>query len=157
MKTTVEAITPIHDEVLSTPALHRRVMQFRARIYESQAPMTVALLTDWGDANPGASITNGMEFAMRAVIERWPHLNLARLIAVEHYDEREERDRLLAQGRSTNLLDKTREDGETFDFVQTAYPWPEYATAFDERRDLDMTWKPATKREIENLIGGKLP
>jgi hypothetical protein len=150
------AVTPIHDEVLSTPALHRRTMKFRARIYEGQ-PVIVALLTDLGNDNPGASITNGIGYAVRAVIERWPSLNLARLVVVEHYDDREERKRLLAQRRPTHVLDIGREEGETFDFVQASCPWSEFAAAFDQQRDLKVRRKHATKREIEDLIGGKLP
>ena len=156
MKTIVNPVTHIHDEVLSTPALNRRVMQFRARIYGGQ-PMIVALLTDLGDANPGASITNGVEFAVCAVIERWPSLNLARLVVVEHYDDREERDRLQAQGRSTQWVDIGLSEGETFDFVQANYPWSVFAEAFDQQRTPEMKWKSANKREVEDLIGGKLP
>lgn len=154
--TRTEVVSPAYDEVLSTPAFHRRAMKFRARIYEGQ-PVLVALLTDLDYANPGATITNGIEFAVRAVIERWPSLNLARLVVVEHYDDREERARLRAKGRSTHVIDIGREEGETFDYVQARCPWSEFAAAFDQRRDPDVQWKPATKGEIENLIGGKLP
>jgi hypothetical protein len=151
-----KTVTPIHDEILLTPALHRHTMKFRARIYQGQ-PVIVALLTDLGDDNPGASITNDIEFAVRAVIERWPEINLARLVVVEHYDDREERKRLLAQRRSTHVLDVGREHGETFDLVQANCLWSEFAAAFDQRRKLAVTRKHTTKPEIEDLIGGKLP
>jgi hypothetical protein len=76
------------DAVLSTPALHGQQMKFRARLYRNE-PWTVALLTDLDDQNPGCSITNGIEYAVAAVLDRWPEINPARLVVVEHYDDRE--------------------------------------------------------------------
>lgn len=109
---------PICDEVVSALAWrHRREMRFRARLFRNE-PMTIALLTDLGDENPGPSITNGIEYAVGEVLRRWPEIKPARLVTVEHYDDRPARAR--ASTRVRRILDLGREDGESFDFVTFA-------------------------------------
>ena len=148
---------PIHDTSIFTPAMHRRPMAFRTRIYENP-PFTVALLTDIGDANPGCSITNGIEYAVAAVLEHWPELNPARLVIVEHYDDREKLRQIAAKYRRMVVYEQSigRENGESFALV--GFRWRNAPTDW---HNLNLPgephWKATTKAEVEELIGGALP
>lgn len=154
---------PIHDEILSTAALHRNLMQFRVRIFENP-PFTVVLLTDLDDANPGCSVTNGIEWAVAAVLEKWRALNRARLVIVEHYDDREKIRRIAAK-RYKYLSPESafaaverdyfigRKNGETFDLVSFGAVNP-----ITKQHEANAPhWKPSSKAEVEALIGGALP
>jgi len=122
---------PTHDEILSTPR-YRLDMKFRVRLFHVH-PLTVVLLTELAD-NPGCSITNGIEDARRAVLHRWPELNPARLVLVEHYDS------------SSYPPSRRRETiEESFDLVTFS---PE---------DLQPRWQRISKRSLEALLGAKLP
>ena len=127
---------------------------FRCRVLQSGS-LTVVLLTDLDDRNPGTSITNGIEYAVRAVFERLPELNVARSLIVEHYDDQEANKRYLAKHKRLDpAMTIGRTNGESFDFVTFEPPL---------QRELPMMartephWRPTSKHEIESLIGGKLP
>lgn len=144
-----------YDAVLSTPALHGREMKFRARIFE-RPPMMVALLTDLGPENPGCSLTNGIEYAVAAVLQRWPEIPPARLVVVEHYDDRETREQLAARYHRGPLL--ARENGESFDLVA-------FGVSLEALREktlqdwgrVEPDWKRTTKAMVQHLIGEELP
>ncbi len=149
-----------HDVILSTPALHRNEMKFRARIFENP-PLTIALLTDLGDENPGCSITNGIESAVATVLERWPDINPARLVIVEHYDDREDIQRLAAKYGRYHAEQSFigRENGESFDLVTFGQGFE--AVLERARRNpgraVEPVWKRIPKSEVERLIGEVLP
>ncbi|HEX7362289.1 MAG TPA: hypothetical protein VF283_17495 [Bryobacteraceae bacterium] len=145
---------PVFDEVVSAMAFHRREMRFRARLFRNE-PMTIALLTDLGDDNPGLSITNGIEYAVGAVLQRWPEINPARLVIVEHYDDRLAHTR--ASTRARRILETGRENGESFDLVT-------FDAAIERLREVavgvrryEPIWKHTTKTAVEDLIGAHLP
>jgi hypothetical protein len=56
---------PVHNKILAATGVNGLGMKFRCRIFENP-PMTIALLTDFDDANPGPSITNSIEYAVGA-------------------------------------------------------------------------------------------
>lgn len=61
LERTTRMAHPLHDKILTAISYYQRPMKFRARIFHSE-PMTIALLTDLGDENPGLTITNGIEY-----------------------------------------------------------------------------------------------
>ena len=148
---------PVHDQVLSTADLHKREMKFRARVFFRE-PLHVLLLTDIGSDNPGASITNGMEFAVPTALKLWPDLEPARLVVVEHYDYRSEpnyrpRSFLVADSRAPETFDLVTFDGGIKGLTTARYwvhgMWPHPLG--------EVHWKPFSKDQTEKLIGGKLP
>ena len=149
--TEAQAIPWFDGEVKAVYGAGNQHMLFRCRIFEHKS--TVLLFTELDERNPGWSITNGIEYAIRTVMERWPNLPLSQLVVIEHYDDREKQ----SQGQAPRCSTEIRDGGETFDFVQANYSWPDFAAAFDQRRDLDVKWKPVTKQEVESFIGGRLP
>jgi hypothetical protein len=131
-------------------------MKFRARIFQNE-PMTIALLTDLGDKNPGLSITNGIEYAVRAVLKRWPDIPAARLVVMEHYEDRPARAQ--APERLRRVLERGRENGQSFDLVT-------FGIGFEALRSQAQVGiaqpsqpflKRASKADFERLIGGPLP
>jgi hypothetical protein len=115
------------------------------------------LLTDLGDENPGLSITNGIEYAVSAVLKRWPEINSARLVVIEHYDNRPAG--ALASERVRRVLDIGRENGEPFDLVTfgvglEALRLRKQANVAQPSRPL---WKHISKADVESLVGGSLP
>jgi hypothetical protein len=153
--TTATAI-PMHDEVLAATGLNGLGMKFRCRIFENP-PITIALLTDLDDANPGPSITNSIEHAVGAVLRRWPEIDAARLVIVEHYDDRPTRARVAQKFR--RCVDIGRENGESFDLVTFD---AEMKALRDQsarlcRSPREPHWKHTTKANVEDLIGGRLP
>ncbi len=149
-----------HDVILSTPALHRDEMKFRARVFENP-PLTIALLTDLGDENPGCSITNGIEYAVAAVLERWPDIDPARLVIVEHYDDREKLRRMAAKyGRyQAEPLQRARDHGECFDLVTFGRGFEAVLERAKRNpgRAVEPVWKRIPKAEVERLICEVLP
>jgi hypothetical protein len=149
-------MVPVHDEILAATGVNGLGMKFRCRIFDNP-PMIIALLTDLDDANPGPSITNSIECAVGVVLRRWPEINPARLVIVEHYDDRPARARVAEKFR--RVLDIGRENGESFDLVtfdvelealrdRSAQLW---------RSPKEPHWKHTTKANVEYLIGGRLP
>jgi hypothetical protein len=146
-----------YDAVLSTPALHGSQMQFRARVFE-RPPLTVALLTDLGNENPGCSITNGIEYAVAAVLEKWPDIHPARLVVVEHYDDRERRRQVASRYHGEHTL-LGREHGESFDLVAFGVSLEALGERLrqNSRQSVGPTWKHTTKAMVEQLVGEELP
>jgi hypothetical protein len=132
---------PLADYVFTVAARRPREMKFRVRLYEND-PWTVALMTDLGDANPGCSLTAAAEYAIPAVQAYWPH-RAARLIFVEHYDDRPHT-RALAVRHRRPVEMLGRINGESFDLVSLETP-------------TRPRWKRTTKEKVEELIGGRLP
>jgi hypothetical protein len=142
------------DEILTaaTPYLAGRIMTVRARIFKNQYtdPMTIALLTDTGDDNPGPSITNGILHAVKAVLERWPDIDPARLVVIEHYDDREKLKTLASKhSRAVSLLGRP-DYGESFDLV-TFDGGMQAVTRLSLGQDLEPHWKRIRKDEAQTL------
>lgn len=133
---------------------NRMHIMFRCRVFQNES-LTVVLLTDLDDRNPGTSITNGIEYAVRTVFERLPELNVAHSVIVEHYDDRERNQRYLSKHKRLDpAMTIGRENGESFDFVTFD---PSLSSELPTMTRTEPHWRPTSKREIENLIGGTLP
>ena len=129
-------------------------MLFRCRVFQKES-LTVVLLTDLDDRNPGTSITNGIEYAVRTVLERLPELNVARSVIVEHYDDRERNQQYLAKHKRLDpAMTIGREGGESFDFVTFN---PPLSLELPTMTRTEPPWRRTSKGEIEGLIGVKLP
>ena len=92
------------------------------------------------DLDQGVSVTNAVEDIAVQVCLRY-RLHPDQVTFVEHYDDRAKNIHPRAGLRRTN--------GESFDLV-----------SFPDRREYDFgtpRWRPATKAEVEALIGGELP
>jgi hypothetical protein len=95
-------------------------MACRARLFVNE-PFYVVIFTDIdGDANPGMSITNGVEYAARAFVEAHPEIPATRAVWIEHYDDRQKRAAMLKRygPAADRMLFAIRDEhGESFDLV----------------------------------------
>ncbi|MGH9436518.1 MAG: hypothetical protein ACRD22_01155 [Terriglobia bacterium] len=89
------------------------------------------------------------------VLRRWPEINPARLVVVEHYDDRPARVR--ASARARRILDIGREQGESFDLVTFDAGIERLREVAAGVRRYEPIWKHTTKTAVEDLIGGYLP
>lgn len=145
------------------------------RVFDQGAGDVVLLVTDLGDENPGASVTNAAEIIVTAAVRRYG-LDPARLTVVEHCDDRWARD-LGGERRRRTAAEVAhvigREDGESFDIVTFAHvPAARLATAgaggaeppFGADADPlagdtfgGPEWRRITKQQAEALVGQALP
>lgn len=96
-----------------------RAGRCHVRVYDQGGGECVLLLTDLGDENPGASVTNAVETIATAAVRRYA-LDPARLTVVEHYDDRFTREadggpRRHTEAELARLIG--RDAGESFDVV----------------------------------------
>lgn len=145
------------------------------RVFAQGAGDAVLLVTDLGDANPGASVTNAAEIIVTAAVRRYG-LDPARLTVVEHYDDRWTRDAAGERQRRTALelaRIADRDEGESFDVVTFAHvpaapmatasaagPAPSFAADADPLAGDGFggpMWRRVTKHQAEALLGQALP
>ncbi|GJG89752.1 hypothetical protein tb265_49330 [Gemmatimonadetes bacterium T265] len=145
------------------------------RVFDQGAGEAVLLVTDLGDENPGASVTNTAEIIVTAAVRRYG-LDPAHLTVVEHYDDRWTRDAGGERRRRTapELARLAgRDEGESFDVVTfTHVPAARMVSAGAAGRapsfgaDADPLagdefggpmWRRVTKHQAEALVGQALP
>lgn len=145
------------------------------RLFDQGAGDVVLLVTDLGEENPGASVTNAAEVVVTAAARRY-ELDPTRLTIVEHYDDRWTRGAGGERRRRPELeLARIvgREEGESFDVVTFAHvPAGRVATAGAVGAGLPFeidadplagdefsgpVWRRITKRQAEALVGQALP
>lgn len=149
-----------------------RAGRCHVRVYDQGAGECVLLLTDLGDENPGASVTNAVEMIVTAAVRRYA-LDPARLTIVEHYDDRFTREadggpRRRTAAELARLIG--RDAGESFDVVTFGHvPAAQTAIAaagIGPGADVDPLagdefagpeWRRITKRQAEALVGRPLP
>ena len=154
-----------------------RAGRCHVRVYDQGAGDVVLLLTDLGDENPGASVTNAVEIIATAAARRY-RLDPARLTVLEHYDDRWTAG---ADGRRRRTAAELaqlvgRDAGESFDVVtfghvparRDAVGVGDPAALAGEVPGLDADplagdafagpeWRRITKLQAEALIGRSLP
>ena len=155
--------------------VYPRPARCHLRAFDQGGGDVVLLLTDHGDENPGASVTNAAEIIATAAVRRYA-LDPARLTVVEHYDDRWTRNAGGERRRRTALElahVAGREEGESFDVVTFAHvPNARAAMAgagnvqADFGADADPlagdefggpAWRRISKRQAEALVGQALP
>ncbi len=126
---------------------------FREKVVTSVDKVAVKAAIQAGEDVPGCSLTT--------VLERWPDINPARLVIVEHYDDREDIQRLAAKYGRYHAEQSFigRENGESFDLVTFGQGFE--AVLERARRNpgraVEPVWKRIPKSEVERLIGEVLP
>ena len=153
-----------------------RAGRCHVRVYDQGAGECVVVLTDLGDENPGASVTNAVETIVTTAVRRYA-LDPIRLTVVEHYDDRLTREvdggpRRRTEAELARLIG--RAGGESFDVVTFSHvPTARTATAVvaagagpGAGTDVDPlagdefagpAWRRISKRQAEALVGQPLP
>lgn len=151
-----------------------RAGRCHVRVYDQGAGECVLLLTDLGDENPGASVTNAVEIIVTAAVRRYG-LDPARLTVVEHYDDRLTREadggpRRRTEAELADLIG--RDAGESFDVVTFGHVPAAQTAAIavaggsDAGADGDPLagdefagpeWRRISKQKAEALVGQALP
>jgi hypothetical protein len=132
-----------HPQFDYPPAAYPHAGRCRLRIYDQGGGETVLVLTDLGDENPGASVTNAVETIVTTAVRRYA-LDPARLTVVEHYHDRWMPE--LGAGRHARTVAELRdivgrEAGGSFDVVTFSHV-PDARTAAGE----ESTGRPRPER-----------
>lgn len=139
------ATPTIEDVTLEYQDALRRVCRCRLRLFR-HASLTVALATDESNRHACNSVTNTVEEIATAVCAQFG-ADPARLILIEHYDDREWRAQMRARHRRV-VTPMSRDHGETFDLVKLRW---------DSTRFGEPDWERITKAQAEAFAGSPLP